>query len=518
MPDPKVKVRITAEADPSLKQAFGAARSEMGALGGLVGNIKAQIAGLVSLVGVQQILRSGFSVNSMYQVAQRSLASVFMDNLPALRSVDAAFRQAGVAVDMLRRKANESSADFSDLLQSYSMNAGLLFRAGVGDLERQLELLTLIGDAAKSRGLTGPQLITELRALFTGNFGPDAVLANSFFATQADREQWRQALSGGRAYEVLRPRLESVALITERAAKDWDVVFSNFSEAVRTLTADLTRGAFVTFSEGLRSFTATLNSPETREWISGLIRELKAIVAVLAVMAGARAASGLASFARGMAARGLGAELAELPAFFAEFGKARTLWVGVTAALRPLIAAAIRLTAIFGALWGAIKVFQLATEMWSLKQARDAKSRAEENLGVSTGAWRSARERQIDEAVASGSMSPEEATRLKRRLSNAAQTGPEFLYAELRRQKPFASESMVAAPPALEVEESRRRQRDWMVEDRVGASWTTRGFLTRGEARAWDTQLRLLRNMDRYLGQLAAVVGRHLPTLAEEMI
>lgn len=486
MPDPKVKVRITAEADPSLKQAFGAARSEMGALGGLVGNIRAQIAGLVSLVGVQQILRSGFSVNSIYQVAQRSLASVFMDNLPALRSVDAAFRQAGVAVEMLRRKANESSADFSDLLQSYSMNAGLLFRAGVGDLERQLELLTLIGDAAKSRGLTGPQLITELRALFTGNFGPDAVLANSFFATQADREQWRQALSGGRAYEVLRPRLESVARITERAAKDWDVVFSNFSEAVRSLTADLTRGMFVRLSEALRSFTETLNDPSTRQWLAGIADQLRQVAVAAALVA-----------APSVASRGYG-------------------WLA--AALAALRGSIMRVIPAFGAILGVLNAFRLAGEARALGQAREAGTQAEGNLQSAAGAWRSARERQIDEAVASGSMSPEEATRLKRRLSNAAQTGPEFLYAELRRQKPFASESMVAAAPALEVEESRRRQRDWMVEDRVGSSWTTRGFLTRGEARAWDTQLRLLRNMDRYLGQLAAVVGRHLPTLAEEMI
>jgi hypothetical protein len=222
--------------------------------------------------GLFSLVKTGIEFNKTLQVAQRTLAGVFMDNVPGVKTYTKAVKIADEAIAALQKRALTSSADFSDLLDSYTMNASLLFNAGVKDLQKQVDLLALIGEAVKSRGLGGYQFVQEVRALLSGTINHTAAVASSLFPDERSRTSYRKALSEGKAYEVLMEKLKSYAAIQAVAAGHMDVVVSNLGETIKDIAAGETKNLFVILAQELKRLTDWLMKSDTRAKISATVQ------------------------------------------------------------------------------------------------------------------------------------------------------------------------------------------------------------------------------------------------------
>lgn len=529
----RVNVVIGGQTDPSLGQSFDALLGRLTGMNGFLEGMRTQIATLVGAAGLAKLVHVGIEFNSQLQIAQRGLAGVFLQADQSVSSIGGAFTKAADAVAELQRQARSASADFSDLLTSYSANASLLFSAGVRDLRQQIELVTLLGDVVKSKGLPGNQAITEMRALFTGNFGPDALVANQLIPT-SQRAAWREALGSGGAYDMLRPRLQPFADVAARASQDFDVAAGNLREAAASMLAAVTRPAFQSLGPAMANLAAALTSGKWMERVDQLIYWLKIGATAGVIGAAGSALSGAKNFAL--------ANLFGVGSFTELLSSARggTLFVGASQLVRniPLLAAK------FSLLASAAVAVTAALEALRVRGVSDKANEAQAGARYTGQATMTSVMAQIDQAVSDGRIDAAQAARMRKRLRIASES---LSYAE--REDSFMGRAALAANPDLS-QTSRNYLPDEIVAvtrelgGRVarsvsdvarGASnwsgklpWDTaagggdggssvRGWLTRGSMQLWTQQINYARSMARDLGVIAQVVQRYLPKLQEQI-
>lgn len=519
----RVNVVVGGQTDPSLGQTFDALLGRLTGMNGFLEGMRTQIAALAGAAGLGRLVHIGISFNSQLQVAQRSLAGVFLSVDKSVGSVDGAFTKAGKAVSELQRQARSASADFSDLLSAYSANASLLFGAGVRDLRQQIELVTVLGDVVKSKGLPGNQAITEMRALFTGNFGPDALVANQLIAP-GERSAWRQALASGGAYDFLRPRLQPFAEVASRASRDMDVASGNLRESAANLLAIISRPAFAQLGPAMDKLASTLNDPTWQQWITRTVGVLQSLFASAALLVGARAVGGLA---RGGLAHLFGvASAGDALASVREFGGLNALRLGASSAAKSIASLTLRFGALGAAIYGLTAIIKKLT-----LDRQTAEDNAVAKVRLET---------QIRNAVAQGQLDQSTASAMELMLEEGFKPRPKMRY----QPGSWAPNAVIEAPDlqaasqavqdvtellattvgrsvAAAVQSAAPRWSGRLPWDTSaggdGGAFSVRGWLTRGSMQLWTQQINYARSMARDLGVIAQAVQRYLPKLQEQI-
>jgi hypothetical protein len=267
---------------------LAAATAGINALSGAVAKTSSAFAGLASTLGTGMLYgigdrivgslasipgafanaaRAGIAFNTQMEVAGRGIAVAFRANRPDVTNFTMALKEGQGAVQQLLVKANESSADFGDLLGAYQANAGLLFKSGVTDLKKQLDLIALIGDAAKTNGLGGAQVMQETRALLTGDFGPDATIANQLFQG-AERAQLKSALASGTAFELIMAKMKPFAEAAKMATADFDVLFSNMQSGGQMVLGKVFKPLFDEIKKGMLTVNTLIGSGQVERWLA----------------------------------------------------------------------------------------------------------------------------------------------------------------------------------------------------------------------------------------------------------
>jgi hypothetical protein len=201
------------------------------------------------------------------ETARLGIAAALRQNAPREYETFAeAVGGAGRALDLLKEKARTSQATFGALFAAYQGNAGNLFRAGITDLEKQVNLVNTIGTALKLQNISDPyQILQETRALLTGNGGPDAMLMNQMGLTGP---MVKEAIANGTLLELLMGKLQGVTEAAAAAGGTYDIALSNLAdtmqqagaeaaEPLKTAVADL---ATKLGGAGDKSLQATLNA------------------------------------------------------------------------------------------------------------------------------------------------------------------------------------------------------------------------------------------------------------------
>lgn len=505
-----LNVVIGAKSQPSLGRELDALMGRLLGLNGFLAGMRTQIAALAGGAGIAALVRQGVEFNSKIQIATRGLAATFTLYDKSSRNFQEATQRAGRAVELLKKIGGES---FEDLLESYSANAGTLFRSGITDLERQLELLKLIGSAIKSYGLSGPQFIQEMRGIFSGEFGPAQTVASALFPTDDVRQKWRAALASGRGvYETLRPRLEPYRQAGELGSRDYDIVVGKFETAVRSLAGEFTRGPMQQFTSALQSFTDLLKSPGFKTWVERILGEVKSLVIAGGLMA---AAGAVRNGARAMGI-GSGADLAAMGTLVAQGGLS-AVWQLLPGKLTGFVAALGRFTLTAGMFWSGVKVFQAAAELWGLRGDLKNQDATREQYASGADALAPHLNRAWDDALARGEQTPEYVAGMRSRLAELRRTNPEAyanvvreLWQDYRGRYIGAEQPATAAATASPFVPRKTQLPDLDVRNLSG-NWTARGgFLSLGEGRLLTQQMNWTRDSAMTLRGIMGFLERNL--------
>lgn len=477
------------------------------------------------LAGMLSFVKTGIAFNSTLEIAQRSLAIGFRANVPDIKNFAQAMTVASDAVAKLQARAASSSADFSDLLESYSMNIGNLFGAGITDLEKQLELISLIGEAVKSRGLGGNQFIQEVRALLAGNFNPSAAVATSLFRTEKERGEYRGALQSGDGDKVTRLLMDKLAPFAEGqavAAQNFDVAAGNLSDVVKNIAAMETRGMFKDLTQAMINLTEWLKKPEniqkTKETAADVASMTTIGLGAVAVTTwGGRFISFIKELVSAMKAFGTVAALgAWFPRIAAGF---QAMLVALTAGAGFMLGGAIG-EKLFGkqAGYGAIpddQNMQMAKDEEAARLARELAARKrKEAFDQETADLR----KENKEAIAKESVEA-----MSKKDQKAFWMG---VLKEIDRERRYeTNERKLTALDAQEIATVTKLRglkgtgggiAD-MLTGKTDSSIGSRGFLTQGEASAWAASNKTERLMLDQLVKIHDLLQVKMPSLATAM-
>lgn len=219
----------------------------------------AAIAGLgIALLGATPALaalgKAGLEANAQLERTRIGIASIIASvgelrtaqgvKLTGVDALNAALPLARRQLELLRVDALQTSLTFEQLAPAFlqaigpGLAAGLNFdevRQAVTSLSQLIVPLT--GDAA--------QLGQELRAIFSGDVGPDSQVANTLFGSaRAAKEQITAAREAGTLADLLNEKLKVAAATGKLVGKTFDAASSNLAEAGNLLAATVTKGLF----------------------------------------------------------------------------------------------------------------------------------------------------------------------------------------------------------------------------------------------------------------------------------
>ena len=342
MAENTVQLNLTAR-----DQASSVIRGVMGSLQGMLGQI-AMIAGAAGAgMGLGALVKEGIEFNKTMEDSRSGIASLILANnqlldsygnaLGPAQALTQAFRIAeGVQAD-LRKSALTTAASYQELVKGFQTAYGPATAAGITSLSKIKEITVSASQAVAALGLDSRQTSQELRALFTGEQGPDNTLTRTLGITKAEMDRVRA--SGEDLGDFLISKLKPFADVASRSMGNFSTVVSNLGDAMDQISG---------------------------EAFAPLFREIKSLATGLGGTAGSLS-GGLGVIGQGLAdgLRALGPFLQALAGLGVAAAKAGTTFL---AAFAPIVPALTGLTNVVTglvdglgvhaiALWASVKAF-----------------------------------------------------------------------------------------------------------------------------------------------------------------
>lgn len=141
-------------------------------------------------------------------------------------------------IKQIRKDAIGSIATFESLVQAFQVAVGPGLTAGL-DIKEIRVVSKRLAEAALTMGIPINQLSEEIRSLLQGTAtAKNTRIAALFGGAKEANDAIRNAKEQGNLYEVLTKKLEGVAMGTDAARKNFDVLASDLKDSVQLLLAE----------------------------------------------------------------------------------------------------------------------------------------------------------------------------------------------------------------------------------------------------------------------------------------
>jgi hypothetical protein len=479
-------------------------------LNSVVRGVAVGFAGVFSAQGIFSELKGALNFSAMLEDAQLAIAAILRLNAPQqFATFGAAMSRARTLLEQLKQAAQKSPATFEDLAEAYKGMAGVMMSAGI-PLEKQIDLITAISQAAAAVGLPANQLLQEARALLTGNIDRSAFLAKNILRVTS--EDITIVTQQGKLFDFLMQKLAPFSEAAERAGDSWNVLWSNLGDIWKQRLAEETAQLFERIKGGVRELTEFVKSANFSKLIEDLRIVLEISSKLLVGILGLRIIRGLAPVMSG-----LGALVSTIK--FAVEGGAR-LGPAIAGGLGVALQSVSKVHVALAALGTTAVSFQAAKEAQRYTDARAQRIQATFQTERQARKLAETLTDQMWEQVSSGKMSIREYDANTRYLDLAGDDAD-----EKQRRAKILSARMQKSYPNLDW----ARQRAWDLHDaqaraiaaeyqprkpdltgllerataNVPSAPLSRGFLTPGESRLWAQTYNIGRQM------LAELTGIH---------
>ena len=242
-----------------------------GVAGGAFAQLTAQLARIPA--GFASAINEGVRFNATLESAKLGVATIIkqFDETGKFKNFDDALRESGNAIDLLKQKARETSATFSELVEGYQANAGPLFQAGVSNIKQQIDVVVAASQGLAAMSIPTNQLNQELRAIFQGDTSKNARLNQ---VLQITKEQIDGAVASGTVYELVMEKLKASSEGAARGQESFNTRMSNLEDVLTELKGIATEGVFDILKDSLRELNDELSDRDTAEKIRGISNAL----------------------------------------------------------------------------------------------------------------------------------------------------------------------------------------------------------------------------------------------------
>ncbi len=174
----------------------------------------------------------------------------------------AAKQEAAKSMQAIIALEPQTAAGLSDLVQGFLATVASAQAVGV-QVDQNIDLVGKFANALANANIDASQLSQELRAIFTGNITPDALLAQTVGITNTN---FRAAKEAGAAYEFLNEKLGSLG----ESGYSASTRLSTLNSAIDKLLGEITAPVFDTWLTGIGDMTKSVNNPELLESLQGI--------------------------------------------------------------------------------------------------------------------------------------------------------------------------------------------------------------------------------------------------------
>ncbi len=185
-------------------------------------------------------LTKGLGFNSMIEDTQNGIAAIVSANqrlvdsqgnvVAGTRAVEFAMQQARKVQADLKVDALQTNFSFQQLVETFQSAVGPGMAAGVKSIDGVRQVAVMAAQAMQALKIPAVQGAQEIRALFSGEQGPDNRLNQTLRITKAQLEDVRKA--GGDVAEFLKEKLKPYADAAAMSTQNLSVIVSNLGDAL----------------------------------------------------------------------------------------------------------------------------------------------------------------------------------------------------------------------------------------------------------------------------------------------
>jgi len=198
----------------------------------------------------------------------------------ALRSVDSSLSFANAkekgteTIEALRQKALALGIDFHSLIETFSVNVPTMWHAGIRDTQKMIDLITLLNQTARAKGIDGFQAQRDIIDILNG-MGQRTLLGKELEANGVTNEAIARAKEQGNLYEVLSKGLAAYGEAGVAAADTQSAALNRLKTEWDSLLGVITKPLFDSLTEGINNLSAALDSPEGKQGLKDLGLEIR---------------------------------------------------------------------------------------------------------------------------------------------------------------------------------------------------------------------------------------------------
>lgn len=241
------------------KQMTGAFDEANTASGGLMGSLKglgSTLAGLAASLGALAAIRSfvaaGVEFNKTIETTRSGIAALvlssrdFVSSTGQAASAQVALTKSfavaeGVQARMLV-SATQTAASYTDLVGAFQTAFGPATAAGITSISKLEKVTLAASQAVAALGLDSRQLTQEIRAIFTGEQGPDNTLNRVLGITKEKLDKVRS--SGGDVADFLIGKMKPFMDAASASTGNFATLLSNARDAFEQMAGSVTKPIF----------------------------------------------------------------------------------------------------------------------------------------------------------------------------------------------------------------------------------------------------------------------------------
>lgn len=221
----------------------------------VVGLIKSTISEIVN--EMKAFVVEGIHLNATMETAQISVAGALRQFFPErFRSFNEALIESGKIIDLLRQKSVDFGVSFDDLSHTYQATVGAMFRAGIFDINKQIELTATLQRSLAGLGVTGQRAARDIADIFNGQ--ADRIVAAK--ALGISNEEIAAAKQRGELYEYLQGKLSGYKEAADFAADSTERLESRLANAKANVAAEATKELTASYRDLLKALLDLVNS------------------------------------------------------------------------------------------------------------------------------------------------------------------------------------------------------------------------------------------------------------------
>jgi hypothetical protein len=206
---------------------------------------------------IKGLVTGGVMFNAEMENAKLGIAAALRTFDPErYHSFQTALQASGTVIDQLKAKSAQFGLSFGPLAEQYTATVGAMFRGGITDIQKQIDLTVILNRSMTTLGIVGTRATRDIADILNG-VANRTVAGRSLGITDADL---KSASEAGQLYEFLEKKLSAFGEAVNASSDNVTVLQERLKASASQGAADQTNDLTVAYKELLKSLIALTSS------------------------------------------------------------------------------------------------------------------------------------------------------------------------------------------------------------------------------------------------------------------